>query len=424
MEIIRKAPIGVLDHWVSILSLVAAVGFFLAIVTGNFPITLLSAAIYLGPIALAFKPVPPVAVALVLRFGRRVVVREVDYYYRLVNRERVGITEKEWNDLAFDRHAPDIFCDTSTEYLEKGEGWRLPFPFLERLVLISQRKYTVEVNERLSDETEEQFQQQAESFVISTGVHIIPEIVYSWWVINAGMAFRIGRTGFDDTGYSQELAKMVRNLILAATRQILGKLPLEAILTREVEDENGNRVPLAEKIRHDLVNTPEWRDLGIDLDILRIEDIKFQQDAKDVLDALEAIQKQEFEYQRQLKLAEQNYRITVRNAEAQAEQTRKLADANRHRREQEAAAEREFLRQQIAAFAGKSPEEITREDAESYAAYQTAFRTAQSLDENSTIILTDSELGKLVGNIGGLVKGVREGMGRRGRPGQDGGGTT
>lgn len=424
MKVVRKAPTSVLDHWVSVLSLATAAGFFLVIVTENLPIVLLFIAIYFGLIALAFKPVPPVAVALILRFGRRVVVREVDYYYRLVNGKRVGVTAEQWNDPTFDCHAPGIFCDTTTEYLEKGEGWRLPFPLLERLVLISQRKYTVEVNERLPDESEDQFQARAESFVISTGVHIIPEIVYSWWVINAGMAFRVGRAGFDDTGYSQELAEMVKNLILAATRQVLGKLPLEAILTREVEDENGNRIPLAEKIRHDLVNTPEWLDLGVDLDILRIEDIKFQQDAKDVLDALEAIQKQEFEYQRQLKLAEQNYRVTVRNAEAQAEQTRQLADANRHRREQEAAAERRFLQEQIAAFVGKTPEDITREDAESYAAYQVAFRTAQSLDENSTIILTDSELGKLVGNIGGLVKGVREGMGRRGRPGQDGGGTT
>jgi len=302
---------------------------------------------------LAFRIIKPAFAGLVFRFGSRVII--------------------------------------DGEYLTLKEGWVFIFPILERIVEISLRQHQKEINSKKADESEDTYMNRAESFSTAEGVGIFPEIFFSYKITSPGKVFELGG-GIDNNGDSPFLVEMLHDLVIGGTRGVLAKMELTKILSRETKDENGNAIPIGEKIRADIIGTPNFDRLGAELLIIRIEDIKFTKGAQDVLDALEEIKKQELA--RQSKVIEADARLQVQRKDAEAIVVKAEADLAKAR------AEAAGLNAAVAAFVGKKPETpTTPEDGEKYARYQVGMRVAESFATTTKVIIPAGDVSKVMSGL-------------------------
>lgn len=277
------------------------------------------------------------------------------------------------------------------EYLTKKEGWTFIFPILERIVEISLRQHQEEINKQDVNESEDAYKNRAESFSTAEGVSIFSEIFFSYKVVNPGKVFELGG-GIDENGDSPFLVEMLHNLVIGGTRGALARMELTKILSREIMDEGGNATPIGEKIRTDIISTPNFDRLGAEILIIRIEDIKFKQDAQDVLDALEDIKKKELS--RQSQIIEADAKLQVKRKEAEAIVV--TADANLAK----ARAEANGLNATIAAFVGKRADEKTStEEGAAYARYQVGLAVAKSLETGTKVIIPAGDMSKMVAGL-------------------------
>ncbi|MFH1990427.1 MAG: SPFH domain-containing protein [Patescibacteria group bacterium] len=301
---------------------------------------------------LAFRIVPPAFAGLVFRLGSRVSVGE----------------EKE------------------EDYLIKKEGWTMVFPILEKIVPISLRQHKEEINAQRTDETEDAYKNRAESFSTAEGVNIFPEIFFSYKIKEPGKVFELGG-GIDEDGDSPFLVEMLHNLVIGGTRGVLAKMKLEEILSRTIEGE-----PIGEKIKNDIDKTPSFDRLGVELLILRIEDIKFKKDAQDVLDALEDIKKQELKKRSEIIEAEKRLEIQKKDSETLINKS----EAELTKAKNEAAA----ANAAIAAFVGKKKDEpTTAEDGKAYAQFQIGLEVAKSFATGTKVIIPAGDISKVMAGL-------------------------
>lgn len=313
-------------------------------------------------IALSFRAVKPAFAGLMFQFGSRVMV--------------------------------------GAEYLIKKEGWTFICPIVEKIVEVSLRQHQDEINGKRFGESEDAYLERAESFSTAEGVNIFPEIFFSYRVVDPGKVFELGG-GIDAHGESLFLAVMLHDLVIGGGRSVMAKMELTKILSRETEDENGNSIPIGEKIRGDIIKTPNFDKLGTELLILRIEDIKFTKDAQDVLNALEEIKKQELI--RQSKIIEADMALQVQKRDAKTIVIKAEAELTKARKE--ALAENA----KIAAFVGKAVDgKTTVEDGKAYAQYQVGLLVAESLKTGTKVIVPAGDMSKTIAGLVNVFEASRE----------------
>ena len=308
----------------------------------------------------SFRIVRPAFAGLVFRFGSRVIISEP--------KEVISI-----------------------EYLTKKEGWAFVFPIIVNILEISLRQHREKINKKEAGEDDDAYLDRAESIATAEGVNIFPKIFYSYKIIDPGKVFELGG-GIDRNGDSPFLVEMLHDLVIGGTRGVLAKMELTEILSRETKDESGKTIPIDEKIRTEIINTPNFGRLGAELLIIRIEDIKFKKDAQDVLDALEEIKKKKLSMESQIVEAETRLQVQVKDSETIIV----LADANLKKVRAEAAG----LNAAIAAFAGKKAEEITTvEEGRDYAKYQIGLAVAKSLETGTKVIIPATDASKVIAGL-------------------------
>ena len=342
---------------------------------------------------LAFRVVSPAFAGLVFWLGGRVIISETIRYFRIVDDQEQDISSDEFNDPAFDPEAPDVKSVViSVEYLTKKEGWTIVFPIIESIMEISLRQHREEINKKETGENDEAYLDRAESIATAEGINIFPKIFYSYKIINPGKVFELGG-GIDSNGDSPFLAEMLHDLIIGGTRGVLAKMELTKILSRETIDKRGQTVPIDEEIRTEIINTPNFGRLGVELLIIRIEDIKFKKDAQDVLDALENVKKQKLE--KEAKIIEAEKRLEIQKKDSEILVNKSEAELTEARNK--AAA----LNAAIAAFVGKKLEDPTIiDDGKAYANYQIGLAVAKSLETGTKVIIPASDISK---TLAGLV---------------------
>ncbi len=310
---------------------------------------------------LSFRIVKPAFAGLMFRFGSRVIIGE--------------------------------------DYWIKKEGWTFIIPILEKIVQISLRQHQEEINSKKADESEEAYVERAESFSTAEGVGVFPEIFFSYKITSPGKVFELGG-GIDENGDSPFLVEMLHDLIIGGARGVLAKMEITKILSREAQDVNGNAMPVGEKIRAEILSTPNFDRLGVELLIIRIEDIKFRKDAQDVLEALEAIKKAELSRQSQVIEADARLQVTKKDAEAIAV----TAEANLKKARAEAAG----LGATIAAFSGKKVDgHVTPADGQAYAKYQMGLAMAKSLEAGTKVIIPSGNVNKFLAELSNVFDAVK-----------------
>ena len=340
----------------------------------------------------SFRIVRPAFAGLLFRFGGRVIISETIRYFRIVDGQEQDILAEEFNDPAFDPEAPDVKSEISLEYLIKKEGWTFIFPVLEKIVQISLRQYKAEINTKRPNESEEAYLSRAESFSTAEGISIFPVIFYSNKVVNPGEVFELGG-GIDENGDSPFLVEMLHDLVIGGARGILAKTELTEILAREVKDGKGNIVSINEKIRTEVIKTPNFGRLGTKFLILRIADIKFTKEAEDVLRALEEIKKQKFS--RESQVIEADMKLQVQMIDSETLINKSGAELTRVRNEALA------FNAEIAAFVGKKVDEkTTAEDGKAFADYKTRLALAKTLETSTKVIVPADQLST---TLAGLV---------------------
>ena len=341
----------------------------------------------------SFRIVQPAFAGLLFRLGGRVIISETIRYFRIVDGQEQDILAEEFNDSAFDPEAPDVKSVViSVEYLTKKEGWTIVFPIVEKIVEVSLRQHQEKINEKETGEDDNTYLDRAESIATAEGINIFPKIFYSYKIINPGKVFELGG-GIDSNGDSPFLAEMLHDLIIGGTRGVLAKMELTKILSRETIDKRGQTVPIDEEIRTEIINTPNFGRLGVELLIIRIVDIKFKKDAQDVFDALENVKKQKLE--KEAKIIEAEKRLEIQKKDSEILVNKSEAELTEARNK--AAA----LNAAIAAFVGKKLEDPTIiDDGKAYANYQIGLAVAKSLETGTKVIIPASDISK---TLAGLV---------------------
>ena len=342
----------------------------------------------------SFRIVQPAFAGLIFRFGGRVIISETIRYFRIIDGQKQDILAEEFNDPAFNLEAPDVKSEViSRDYLTKKEGWTIVFPILERIVQISLQQHKERINEKKVDETEDIYLDRAESIATAEGINIFPKIFYSYKIVNPGKVFELGG-GINEDGDSPFLIEILHNLVISETRGVLAKMEIKKILSRETKDKDkeGRVILISEKIRSEIASMPNFDRLGVEVLILRIEDIKFKKDAQDVLDALEEIKKKDLLRQSQVIEADAKLQVQRKDSETIVV----LADANLKKATAEAAA----LNAAIAAFAGKKAgEPTTADDGKNYAQFQIGLAVAKSLETGTKVIIPATEMSKTIAGL-------------------------
>ena len=303
---------------------------------------------------LSFRIVQPAFAGLVLRFGSRVVL-------------------------------------SNGEYLMKKEGWTLICPIVEKIVKISLRQQQQKINGKMAGESEDAYWNRAESFSTAEGVNIFPEIFFSYKVISPGKILELN-LGVNENGESPFLMEMLYNLVVGGTREVLATMKIREALSRKIEDENGNSVPVGEKIKGEIIKAPTFGGLGAELLILRIVDIKFKKDAQDVLDALEAVKKKELE--REAEVIEADTKLEVQKRASETLVNKSQAELTEARNKALAK------NADIAAFVGKAVDgKTTVEDGKAYAQYQIGLEVAKSFATGTKVIIPAGDVSKVMAGL-------------------------
>ena len=341
---------------------------------------------------LSFRIVPPAFAGLVLRFGSRVIFSENIRYFRVVDGRQEDINIFEFNDPNFNPDASDIKTEiVSVEYLMKKEGWTFICPIVEKIVKISLRQQQQKINGKMAGESEDAYWNRAESFSTAEGVNIFPEIFFSYKVISPGKILELN-LGVNENGESPFLMEMLHNLVVGGTREVLATMKIREALSRKIEDENGNSVPVGEKIKGEIIKAPTFGGLGAELLILRIVDIKFKKDAQDVLDALEAVKKKELE--REAEVIEADTKLEVQKRASETLVNKSQAELTEARNKALAK------NADIAAFVGKAVDgKTTVEDGKAYAQYQIGLEVAKSFATGTKVIIPAGDVSKVMAGL-------------------------
>ena len=390
MAIQVKSRLNLLGIWFPLFLIVWLAGLAVIVSVEEWYVLIGVAAFGLIVIVAAIRPVPLVHVGLVLRLGRRVLLsEEVTYYRQDPDGTKIELTAEEVSASGFNPETTEIEKEVKKIYLIKSEGLRIVFPLVEKLVVFS-----LAIQEEEVDATD---------VYTKDRVLIKPKVFAVWRVIDVGLAVEI-------EGGEAKLKEAVNDAIKVAMRDTFSSCTIEEALARvkkpdpqNPEEKHGPLGKLLEKEIGQVVG--RW---GVRIQTLRVSDVKQTDDSKDVFDALEAVKKAALKREAELIDADRQYGVRAKLAEAGLIEKQREAEG----RKATADAEAFFLKQQIAAFVGKVPEEITRDDAVAYATFQVAQQAAKSLDNNSTVILPSGDLGKLVGQFMGLF-GTTKGTTRK-----------
>lgn len=389
---VEKKDEGLLGPWV--LSIIVLIAVIVSAVSVYLEHWLMIPAVPLIALVwafLSFRVVPPAFAGLVFRLGSRVITSETVDYFRIVDGQNQDITDGEFNSPNFDLEDPDVKSEVvSTEYLTLKEGWTFVVPLVEKIKNVSLRQHKEEINEKKLEENDENYTNRAESFATAEGVNIIPEIFYSYKITNPGMVYELGG-GIDENGDSKFLLEMIHDLIMGGARDVLARMELRDILSRTIE-ENGSKILIGEKIRGEIVKTPNFPRLGAEILILRIEAIKFKQDAQDVLDALEEIKKQKLEKESETVEAEK--RLAIQKLDTETLINKSVGELTKARNE--ALAKNAA----IAAFVGKKVDEATTiKDGKAYAQFQIGLEVAKSFATGTKVIIPAGDVSKVMAGL-------------------------
>ncbi|KKT12844.1 MAG: hypothetical protein UV93_C0001G0145 [Candidatus Azambacteria bacterium GW2011_GWC2_43_27] len=186
--------------------------------------------------------------------------------------------------------------------------------------------------------------------------------------------------------------EMLHNLVVGGTREVLATMKIREALSRKIEDENGNSVPVGEKIKGEIIKAPTFGGLGAELLILRIVDIKFKKDAQDVLDALEAVKKKELE--REAEVIEADTKLEVQKRASETLVNKSQAELTEARNKALAK------NADIAAFVGKAVDgKTTVEDGKAYAQYQIGLEVAKSFATGTKVIIPAGDVSKVMAGL-------------------------
>lgn len=361
----------------------------------------------------AIRKADPVHEVIVLRLGRRVLMAiETSYYRKRPDGSRGDrLIKLEISAPGFDPNAPDIEIEKKPIYLTKKEGLRIAMPLVERFVQISLEQQRSEINEQRKDESEEEFKKRKESFTTFEGVHVIPEVVFFWEVMDANKVFALGGE-IDQQGNSKKAGQAVHDMVLSGSREVMGQMELTQILNRVI-DHNGKMIPLGLKVAFEVQSSLNWDKFGLRLVTVRVEDIRPEPDAQDVIDELEKVKKAELEKEQRRIKAEAD--LIVRTTEAQAglvekqkeaEAIKAIAEANLIRAQREASGNRANL----LAFIGKKADETTTpEDSQNYASYQVGLKRAESLANNTKVVVVPADpASQAISGLTSIFENVRK----------------
>lgn len=341
----------------------------------------------------AFRTVQPAFAGLVLRFGSRVIIGETIQYFRVVNGQEEDVAENEFNSPDFDEHAMDILTEIILkEYLVKKEGWTLVCPIVERIVKISLQQREEIINKQRQGESDDDYKNRAESFTTSEGVSIFPALFCLYRVKYPGKVIEL-EGDIDEWGVSPALTKMIHDFVLSGARGIMAKMKITEILNREVKEENGDKVPIGEKIKNEMILSPNFEKLGAEVLTIRLLDVKFTKEAQDVLDALENIKKEDLSRRAQIIEADTKLKVQKKASETLVNKSKaELTEAKN-----KALAENA----KIAAFVGKNlgKDPTMAEDGEKYAKFQIGLKVAESLASGTKVIIPAGDVSKVMAGL-------------------------
>lgn len=397
----------ILDMWFPLFCIAMTGGLLVSALTEEWLWLLFFSAIAVAVLANAIKKVEPVHEAIVLRLGRRICLGEEKIYFYKAKKEKAKVGEEEIEYLEprrkltkheiaardFNPDAENVEFEVWKKYLVKKDGWRIVLPFFERLVQISLRRQKIEINEPEVIEAGQKPKKLVESFITGEGVHIVPEVIFFYRVVDPNKVFELGGTivrNEEGDYVSQSLEKAVHDMVLSGSREVLSAGTLETILKRTVTH-RGNIVPFGEKIKDDVQGSTNWERLGSELEIVRIEDIRPEDDAVPILQALANTKTAKLEKQKRETNAQADLAVRTTEAEAtlaekrrEAEGIKAIAEATLVQAQKQAAG----LRANILAFLNKKEDESTTpEDSQSYGAYQVGLKRAESLASNTKIVV-------------------------------------
>lgn len=315
-----------------------------------------------------------------------------------------------------------VFFGRRLKVIDEGLAILPPWPFFD-VVKIDCRKRFVDLpedtvlsggfDEAESKEKEDQY----------GGVNILVNAMYEWSIVEPSQFLGLQPDIYSGVDAQSKPNSAMDQRVISEVRTMIASMTVEGALSlrnnsQAVENKLAGELNCRLKIFAPEETGPreviggtiqEW---GIKIEAVRLKDILPDPGYQKKMEARTAMI---LDKQTRAKEAEADKVVVITNAEAalakaqkEAEAVRVTADANRHKREQEAAAEAEYLKRQIAAFVGKQPDKISIEDAQLYAQFQAALQMAKSLDQNSTVILPQSELGGLVGQFMGLLGGMKK----------------
>lgn len=345
-------------------------------------------------IFLSIRKIDPVHAAVVLRFGRRVILEEEISCYRIVDNKKKRINDEELSDPDFDSNAPDIEVEMETTYLIKKEGWCIVFPIIEELVIFS-----LAIQEEMVD---------AENVYTQGGVLIVPKTFATWRISNLAAAVEL-------EGGGERVNEATRDAIRVSERDLFATCTLDEALSkkRALDPKHPDEPPasLSTILKDEIAGlVSRW---GVTLLELRVADIQpVPGVSDDVFQNLEAAKNAELIKEKERIEAEKDLQVRTIKAKAslvekqrEADGIKAIADANFHRGQREA----DVLKAQVGAFVGKAPNDLKPEDGERFGQYQVGIERAKSLANNTKVIVVPNDPGsKIVAGLSQIFNANKE----------------
>jgi len=403
---------GLLDYWYPIfcylclLSCIAAYFLFPEALILSFALAI---TVFLIVTLVSLRKVPVAHAAVILRFGRRVIDAK-----KSKNGNIVFLFKKEGYFLIF---PIPLVEDAIFVSMEPKSGVINKDTVIRQLGEIDNQERAKLISPEEAIRRRLEVGKTIHSIMTAEGVGIVPQIPYSYRVKDPGKVVGLegGVTQMsknlkpDEWYESVFLKNFVPEMILSAAREILGAMTLQDALSRKARDEKGNEIPIGERIKKDIERTVNWDNFGAEILLIRVENVFPAPGSESAFSELQDIIKAEYDYAEKLRRAEMDKEIRRRAAEAsfierqrEADGIRALAEANRYRIEQEAAAQAEFERRQMMIFLGKKEgDPITPEEAEEYRRFKMGHQLAKSVDNNATF-LSVPELTQTLAKIAGV----------------------
>lgn len=361
---------------------------------------------------LAFRVVPPAFGGLVLLMGGRVIIGKTIRYFKIVDDKDQKISKSEFDKLNGPDIDPEAQVETrkevSLKYLTVDEGWKLVIPLLQTIVKISLRQFEGAINIKGIKQTDEEFKKRLEIINTFQNIEVVPGMIFSFVVEDLSEVFELGEGIDRETGTSPSLYTLILDSIMGVARDVMGRMELPNILGRRKKDEKNDKEKeidyswLANLIRDEVIKSPKFTRLGVQLLIFRIENITYTDQSKDVFDALEGIEKAELT--KKEKITEASMRLEVQKIDADAVAAKAEGDLKK------AQKEALGLKAKITAFVGKKlDDEITKEDVDRYASFEKALAVAKAMETATKVIIPANDMSGVIAAITNIFNAVKPG---------------